>query len=106
DTNRGDAPTPPPAAPPRPMEVNEEESTARHPAGFLEQREAFAPQGKYGAWLRKHDAVAQIDGVIFLHGGISPDLANISVETINKRIHDEVTAFDSAKQYFEKEDLL
>lgn len=41
---------------------------ARHPAGFIEQREAFGPKGKYGEWLRGHAALAEIGGIIFLHG--------------------------------------
>jgi len=53
---------------PQPMELTEAEWMARHLAGFIEQREAFGPKGEYGAWLRGHDAVAEIDGVIFLHG--------------------------------------
>ena len=53
---------------PQPMELTEAEWMARHPAGFVEQREAFGPKGEYGEWLRGHPAVAEIDGIIFLHG--------------------------------------
>src|SRR4029077_10898741 len=53
---------------PQPMELTEAEWMAQHPLGFVEQREAFGPNGEYGAWLRGHDAVAEIEGVIFLHG--------------------------------------
>src|SRR5438132_5193036 len=69
---------------PQPMELTEAEWMARHLAGFIEQREAFGPKGEYGAWLRGHDAVAEIDGVIFLHGGIYPDLAKTKLDTMNK----------------------
>ena len=59
---------------PQPMELTEAEWVARHPAGFIEQREAFGPNGKYGEWLRGHAALAEIGGTIFLHGGIHPEL--------------------------------
>jgi len=91
---------------PQPMELTEAEWMARHPAGFIEQREAFSPNGAYGKWLREHSAVAKIGGVIFLHGGIHPDLANLKLDAINARIRDEVKAFDDAKQYLQDEKLI
>ena len=83
---------------PQPMELTEAEWMARHPLGFVEQREAFGPKGSYGKWLREHSAVAKIGGVIFLHGGIHPNLAHLKLDTINSHIRDEIKAFDSAKQ--------
>src|SRR6266436_7264927 len=55
---------------PQPMELTEAEWMARHPQGFVEQREAFSPDGSYGKWLREHSALAKIGQEIFLHGGI------------------------------------
>jgi len=83
---------------PQPMELTEAEWMARHPVGFLEQREAFSPNGSYGKWLREHSAVAKIGEVIFLHGGIHPNLAHLKLDTINSHIRDEIKAFDSAKR--------
>jgi hypothetical protein len=90
----------------QPMELTEAEWMARHPAGFIEQREAFGPSGQYGKWLREHAALAEIGGIIFLHGGISPDLAKTKLDAMNKRIQDEIKAFDAAKQYFQNEKLI
>jgi len=83
---------------PQPMELTEAEWMARHPIGFIEHREAFSPNGSYGKWLREHSAVAKIGEVIFLHGGIHPNLAHLKLDTINSHIRDEIKAFDSAKQ--------
>jgi len=83
---------------PQPMELTEAEWMARHPLGFVEQREAFGPNGSYGKWLREHSAVAKIGDEIFLHGGIHPNLAHLKLDTINSHIRDEIKAFDSAKQ--------
>lgn len=90
----------------QPMELTEAEWMARHPAGFIEQREAFSPKGSYGKWLRGHAALAEIDGVIFLHGGISPSLASLTLNVINSRIRDEINAFDSCKQYMVDQRLI
>lgn len=91
---------------PQPMELTEAEWIARHPLGFVEQREALGPKGKYGEWLRGHDAVAEIEGVIFLHGGIHPDLSNTKIDAMNKRIRDEIKEFDASKEYLQNEKLI
>ncbi|MGA8623080.1 MAG: metallophosphoesterase [Candidatus Sulfotelmatobacter sp.] len=91
---------------PQPMELTEAEWMARHPAGYVEQREAFGPNGIYGKWLREHSAVADIGGVIFLHGGISPEVAKMKVDKINSQIRDEIKTFDATKQYLQDEKII
>jgi Calcineurin-like phosphoesterase len=90
----------------QPMELTETEWMARHPAGFIEHREAFGPKGEYGEWLRRHAAVAEIEGIIFLHGGIHPGLAKTKLDEMNNRIHDEIKEFDALKQYLQNEKLI
>jgi hypothetical protein len=90
----------------QPLELTEEEWMARHPAGFIERREAFGPKGSYGKWLREHSALADIGGVIFLHGGIHPDLAKMKLDAINARIRDEIKTFDALKQYLQDEQII
>ena len=91
---------------PQPMELTEPEWMARHPLGLIEQREAFAPGGKYGEWLRGHPAVTEIQGIIFLHGGIQPGLAKTTLASLDSKIHDEIKEFDSTKQYLQDENLI
>jgi Calcineurin-like phosphoesterase len=91
---------------PQPMELTEAEWMARHPVGFVEQREAFGPKAEYGAWLRGHAVVAEIGGVVFLHGGIHPDLAKTKIDAMNSRIRDEIKSFDALKQYLQNENLI
>ena len=91
---------------PQPMELTEGEWMARHPAGYVEQREAMGPKGAYGEWIRKHAAVAEIEGIIFLHGGISPDLAKTKIDAMNNRLRDEIKTFDTSKQYLVNEKII
>ena len=65
-----------------------------HPLGFFERRDAFGPQGFYGRWLRTHDAVVQVDDVIFLHGGLSPKFRFHDVHEVNERVRSEIQRFD------------
>jgi hypothetical protein len=69
------------------------------PAGFVERCEAFDADGRYGKWLRSLPAVARVNDSIFLHGGISPELAGMTVEKINDAIADEMRSFDTYRQY-------
>jgi hypothetical protein len=91
---------------PQPMELTEAEWMARHPLGYVEQREAFSPKGEYGKWLRGHNTLAEIGGEIFLHGGIHPDLAKMKVDALNSRIRDEIKQFDTTKQYLQDEGVI
>lgn len=61
------------------------------PLGFVELRTNFGRNGRYGEWLRTLNAVVQINGTIFVHGGISPDTAGLTCETINETVRREIT---------------
>ena len=62
------------------------------PLGFVEMRVAFGSNGQYGKWLRKLDVVLKINGVLFLHGGISPTVAGMSCDAVNTVVRREITA--------------
>jgi hypothetical protein len=61
------------------------------PLGFVEMRIAFGQNGKYGKWLRTLPAVIHINDVVFVHGGISPPVAELSCDAINETIHRQLT---------------
>jgi hypothetical protein len=81
-----------------PFPAGEEQWTAAHPLGFVECREAFSPKGTYGRWIRNHAAVAKQGRILFLHGGISPNLASMPLDEINAQIHKEIENFDHTVQ--------
>ena len=51
----------------------------------LGYNELFGPTSELGRWLRAQNAVVKINGLVFVHGGISPDVADLglSLERIN-----------------------
>ncbi|MBL8143653.1 MAG: metallophosphoesterase [Acidobacteria bacterium] len=59
---------------------------AERPLGWVELQQAFGPRGKYGTWLRKHDAVVKVGDTLFVHGGISPKYATVPAADINARV--------------------
>ena len=93
---------------PAPALTPEEQSQwlAAHPPGFIEHRGGFGPRGKYGKWLRQHQAVHQAAKVLFLHGGISPELASWTVDAFNQRLREELQLFDRATEWMQRERLI
>jgi hypothetical protein len=63
----------------------------RHPLGWVEHMIAFSEAGAYGKWLRRRNTVIRINGVLFLHGGISPKYASMNIREINERVRAELT---------------
>ena len=70
-----------------------------HPPGFIEQREAFSPQGKYGKWLRGLSPINKVGDSIFLHGGINPALDLKNIDQVNAGVKNEIQAFDRITRY-------
>lgn len=65
-----------------------------HPPGYLEYRDALAPKGKYGAWLRGKPMVTNFSGSIFMHAGIPPATAPAKIDDLNDKLKDEVRRMD------------
>ena len=59
--------------------------------GRIEMVKAFEPKGIYGAYLRGLNAVVKVNGVVFLHGGISPAVAKMTCSDINETVRKELS---------------
>lgn len=62
------------------------------PLGMIELVRAFGAKGPYGEVLRKRNAVVRINGVIFMHGGISPAIASMPCAEINATVRKDLAA--------------
>lgn len=69
-------------------------------------REAFGPSGKYGRWLRSHSVVVEIDGSIFMHGGVDPGFSDASLNEINRRARREIAQWDEGVRFLERRQLV
>lgn len=56
------------------------------PLGYLEMRQAFSATGDYGKWVRSRPAVARINGIVFMHGGVGEATAPLGCEGIDDRV--------------------
>jgi len=78
---------------------------AAHPAGYVEYREALSPSGPYGKWLRSKPIIAEINGSVFMHGGVNSEFTTDSLDNINKRIRRELNEFDEGFRWLQQHDL-
>jgi hypothetical protein len=61
------------------------------PLGMIELIQAFGPTAEYGALIRQWPTVVKINGIVFLHGGISPATASMTCTEINETVRRELT---------------
>ena len=77
-----------------------------HPLGFVEFQEALGRDGKYGRWLRSKSAIVKVDDTVFVHGGISPNAREATIDKINRQVQMEIEAFDRVREYLVAERLI
>jgi len=59
-----------------------------HSFGSLEERKkVFMKGGEWHEWIMQRDAIALVDGNLFLHGGLSEEYSDLSIDDINNRVH-------------------
>jgi hypothetical protein len=64
-----------------------------YPAGYFAHRRAFAPDGEYGSWLLTKPMIVVINGTAFVHGGLSPMVAENGLQGINGDLIGDVSLY-------------
>ena len=67
--------------------------------GLVEYLETIGPRGEIGRWLRQLPTVAKVDDIVFVHGGISLELARTDLQKINREVQREIRSFDVTREY-------
>jgi hypothetical protein len=62
------------------------------PLGALEMRQAFDAKGEYGPWVRSRPTIAKVNGVAFMHGGVSEKSAALGCEGLNQAVSKELAS--------------
>ncbi|SEM83310.1 Calcineurin-like phosphoesterase [Stigmatella aurantiaca] len=60
------------------------------PKGLAGHQAAYGLEGRYGRWLRTHPAVVRIDGTLFLHGGLHPEVPAKTLGELNRWTRQEL----------------
>ena len=62
------------------------------PLGYFEMQLAFGKDGEYGKWVRSRLAAVKINGVLFIHGGVSDTVANLGCQGLNAQVQRDLAA--------------
>lgn len=76
------------------------------PAGFFALRRAFSPEGKYGRWLLEKPVIGVINGTAFVHGGLSPLVADLGLDGVNRGLKSELVEYVNAISVLMEEQIL
>lgn len=79
---------------------------SKFPAGFFAHRKAFAPDGKYGAWLLEKPLIVVVNSTAFVHGGLSPMVAEVGLQGINGDLVDDISRYARQLQVLFQKQLL
>ncbi len=74
----------------------------RYPPGYFGRLQAFSSQGVYGSWLAQKPAVIKINDVLFVHGGLTPEVAELGLEGINQHIQQGIGRFFVSRDKLEE----
>ena len=76
---------------------------AAYPAGYFAHRQAFSPDGRYGAWLLKHPFLLTINDTAFVHGGLPAVVGKLGLEATNRTLHAQLATYLQSWQALESE---
>ena len=61
-----------------------------YPPGYFGRQRAFDPDGEYGEWLLSLPAIVRVNDVLFVHGGLTMEVATLGVDGINERMRKDL----------------
>ncbi len=74
-------------------ENTKSEFNKKYPTGFFAHRLAFGLDGKYGQWLLTLPFIIKINDQLFAHGGISKELENTDLATVNISLKSDLISY-------------
>jgi hypothetical protein len=75
----------------------------RYPPGYFGRARAFAPGGEYGDWYMEQSGIIKINDVVFVHGGLTEEVAALGLDEINREIFDDLRAYRHHRDRFVEE---
>jgi len=66
---------------------------SKFPIGYFAMRRAFRADGRYGEWLLRKNIIAVLNETAFVHGGLSPLVAEVGLDGVNRTLHQELVRY-------------
>jgi hypothetical protein len=74
----------------------------KYPPGYFARLKAFGSRGKYGSWLLEWPAAIRINGVAFVHGGLTPETAALGLDGANRQVSENLRAVVESIEVLDK----
>ncbi len=78
----------------------------RFPRGYFGRLKVFNRDGEYGSWLLKLPAVVKINGIVYVHGGLTEEFASLGIDGINRQILDQLNRHLEQREILEEAGLV
>lgn len=65
----------------------------RFPPGYFGRLAEFWEGGAYGTWLLEQPAAIKINNVVFIHGGLTEEVATDGLDGINRQVQQDIASF-------------
>lgn len=78
----------------------------RFPSGYFARQESFNARGEYGSWLLRLPVIVKINGVVYLHGGVTEEFATLGIDEINRRAEDVLRRHLDSRAILEAEGIV
>ena len=78
------------------LEAFRKEWEQQVPLGWVEHRQAWSLNGKYGQWVSGNAVAVQVNDTIFLHGGISAKYCKFSLQSLTEQVMAAMELNDSS----------
>ncbi len=75
----------------------------RFPRGFFARQRLFDKEGEYGGWLRRLPAIVKVNGVVYVHGGLTDSIAELGLDGVNRGLHQALAEHLEARALLEHE---
>jgi hypothetical protein len=75
-----------------------------YPPGYFARIRAFDLDGEYGSWLIRQPAAIKINGIVFVHGGLTTEIAALGLDGINSAVWSDIREWD--KRAGDRNDVL
>lgn len=77
-----------------------------HPLGLIEYVAAMRPGEALGRWLRSLPTVARVGDAVFVHGGLSAEMAAMELEAINRGVWQELETLEAWRDWLVRQEKM
>lgn len=94
----------------RPKNANREVATnefeEKYPPGYFARQQSLNPDGEYGAWLLGLPAIVKVNDVIYMHGGLTEEIAEVGVDETNRLVQSDLRRHLESRGVLEKRGIV